>query len=117
MGTPRLGCLRRTPLGNQVATQQSAEAETANAARAAINASGQTVMLTARAEAILRQAGGLPEALRRLAAYAEAGADRRSEYAAAGIGAASEGDFPRRSSLPCDAGRARESEPHDSRHR
>jgi 2-methylisocitrate lyase-like PEP mutase family enzyme len=33
------------------------------------------VLLTARCEAILRQAGGLPEALRRLAAYAEAGAD------------------------------------------
>jgi 2-methylisocitrate lyase-like PEP mutase family enzyme len=45
------------------------------AARAAINASGETVLLTARSEAILRQAGGLPEALRRLAAYAEAGAD------------------------------------------
>jgi 2-methylisocitrate lyase-like PEP mutase family enzyme len=45
------------------------------AARAAINESGETVVLTARSEAILRQAGGLPEALRRLAAYAEAGAD------------------------------------------
>jgi 2-methylisocitrate lyase-like PEP mutase family enzyme len=45
------------------------------AARAAIDASGETVLLTARSEAILRQAGGLPEALRRLAAYAEAGAD------------------------------------------
>ena len=45
------------------------------AARAAINASGEKVLLTARSEAILRQAGGLPEALRRLAAYAEAGAD------------------------------------------
>ena len=45
------------------------------AARAAIDASGQKVLLTARSEAILRQAGGLPEALRRLAAYAEAGAD------------------------------------------
>ena len=33
------------------------------------------MLLTARSEAILRQAGGLPEALRRLAAYAEAGAD------------------------------------------
>ena len=32
-------------------------------------------LLTARSEAILRQAGGLAEALRRLAAYAEAGAD------------------------------------------
>ena len=41
----------------------------------AIDASGETVLLTARSEAILRQAGGLPEALRRLAAYAEAGAD------------------------------------------
>ena len=45
------------------------------AARAAINASGEKVLLTARSEAILRQAGGLPEALHRLAAYAEAGAD------------------------------------------
>jgi 2-methylisocitrate lyase-like PEP mutase family enzyme len=45
------------------------------AARAAIDASGETVLLTARSEAILRQAGGLPEALRRLAASAEAGAD------------------------------------------
>jgi 2-methylisocitrate lyase-like PEP mutase family enzyme len=45
------------------------------AARAAINASGEKVLLTARSEAILRQAGGLSEALRRLAAYAEAGAD------------------------------------------
>ncbi len=45
------------------------------AAREAIDASGETVLLTARSEAILRQAGGLPEALRRLAAYAEAGAD------------------------------------------
>jgi 2-methylisocitrate lyase-like PEP mutase family enzyme len=49
--------------------------ERLRAARAAINASGQKVLLTARSEAILRQAGGLPEALRRLAAYAEAGAD------------------------------------------
>src|SRR5271156_18589 len=48
--------------------------ERLRAARAAINASGETVLLTARSEAILRQAGGLPEALRRLAAYAEAGA-------------------------------------------
>ncbi len=46
------------------------------AARAAIDASGETVLLTARSEAIWREnAGGLPEALRRLAAYAEAGAD------------------------------------------
>jgi 2-methylisocitrate lyase-like PEP mutase family enzyme len=49
--------------------------ERLRAARAAINASGETVLLTARSEAILREAGGLPEALRRLAAYAEAGAD------------------------------------------
>jgi 2-methylisocitrate lyase-like PEP mutase family enzyme len=49
--------------------------ERLRAARSAINASGETVLLTARSEAILRQAGGLPEALRRLAAYAEAGAD------------------------------------------
>lgn len=45
------------------------------AARAAIDATGERVLLTARSEAILRQAGGLAEALRRLAAYAEAGAD------------------------------------------
>ena len=49
--------------------------ERLQAARAAIDASGEKVLLTARSEAILRQAGGLPEALRRLAAYAEAGAD------------------------------------------
>src|SRR5277367_6686279 len=49
--------------------------ERLRAARAAINASGEKVLLTARSEAILRQAGGLSEALRRLAAYAEAGAD------------------------------------------
>jgi 2-methylisocitrate lyase-like PEP mutase family enzyme len=49
--------------------------ERLRAARAAINASGQKVLLTARSEAILRQAGGLAEALRRLPAYAEAGAD------------------------------------------
>ena len=49
--------------------------ERLRAAREAIDASGETVLLTARSEAILRQAGGLPEALRRLAAYAEAGAD------------------------------------------
>ncbi len=49
--------------------------ERLRAARAAIDASGETVLLTARSEAILREAGGLPEALRRLAAYAEAGAD------------------------------------------
>jgi len=49
--------------------------ERLRAARAAIDASGEKVLLTARSEAILREAGGLPEALRRLAAYAEAGAD------------------------------------------
>jgi 2-methylisocitrate lyase-like PEP mutase family enzyme len=50
--------------------------ERLRAARAAIDASGETVILTARSEAIWREnAGGLPEALRRLAAYAEAGAD------------------------------------------
>src|SRR5271166_1768020 len=49
--------------------------ERLRAARAAINASGETVLLTARSEAILRQAGGLSEALVRLAAYAGAGAD------------------------------------------
>jgi 2-methylisocitrate lyase-like PEP mutase family enzyme len=49
--------------------------ERLRAARAAINESGEKVLLTARSEAILREAGGLPEAMRRLAAYAEAGAD------------------------------------------
>jgi 2-methylisocitrate lyase-like PEP mutase family enzyme len=45
-------------------------------ARAAINASGERVLLTARSETILRShPDGLNEALRRLAAYAEAGAD------------------------------------------
>ena len=46
------------------------------AARAAIDASGETVLLTARSEAVWREnAGGLSEALRRLEAYLEAGAD------------------------------------------
>jgi 2-methylisocitrate lyase-like PEP mutase family enzyme len=50
--------------------------ERLRAARAAIDASGETVLLTARSEAVWREhAGGLSEALRRLAAYAEAGAD------------------------------------------
>jgi 2-methylisocitrate lyase-like PEP mutase family enzyme len=45
-------------------------------ARAAINASGERVLLTARSEAVLRgHPDGLNEALHRLAAYAEAGAD------------------------------------------
>ena len=51
--------------------------ERLRAARAAIDASGETVLLTARSEAIWREnAGGLPEALRRLEAYAEAGGRR-----------------------------------------
>ena len=46
------------------------------AARAAIDATGERVMLTARSETILRgHPDALQEALRRLAAYAEAGAD------------------------------------------
>ncbi|HZZ63461.1 MAG TPA: isocitrate lyase/phosphoenolpyruvate mutase family protein [Roseiarcus sp.] len=50
--------------------------ERLRAARAAIDASGQTALLTARSEAVWREnGGGLPEALRRLAAYADAGAD------------------------------------------
>ena len=50
--------------------------ERLRAARAAIDASGETVLLTARSEAVWREnAGGLPEALRRLEAYAEAGPD------------------------------------------
>jgi 2-methylisocitrate lyase-like PEP mutase family enzyme len=45
-------------------------------ARAEINASGERVLLTARSEAVLRgHPDGLNEALHRLAAYAEAGAD------------------------------------------
>jgi 2-methylisocitrate lyase-like PEP mutase family enzyme len=45
-------------------------------ARAAIDASGERVLLTARSEAVLRgHPDGLKEALRRLSAYAEAGAD------------------------------------------
>jgi 2-methylisocitrate lyase-like PEP mutase family enzyme len=45
-------------------------------ARAAINASGERVLLTARSETVLRShPDGLNEALRRLVAYAEAGAD------------------------------------------
>jgi len=50
--------------------------ERLRAARAAINATGEAVILTARSEAIWRPgSGGLPEALRRLEAFAEAGAD------------------------------------------
>ncbi len=50
--------------------------ERLRAARAAIDASGETVLLTARSEAVWREnAGGLSEALRRLESYAEAGAD------------------------------------------
>ena len=45
-------------------------------ARAAIDASGQKVLLTARSETVLRgRPNGLQEALRRVASYAEAGAD------------------------------------------
>jgi 2-methylisocitrate lyase-like PEP mutase family enzyme len=45
-------------------------------ARAEIDATGAKVLLTARSEIVLHgYEGGLPEALRRLAAYAEAGAD------------------------------------------
>jgi 2-methylisocitrate lyase-like PEP mutase family enzyme len=45
-------------------------------ARAAIDASAAKVVLTARSEIVLHgHEGGLPEALRRLAAFAEAGAD------------------------------------------
>jgi len=50
--------------------------ERLRAARAAIDATGETVLLTARSEAIWRpNAGGVAEALRRLEAFAEAGAD------------------------------------------
>ncbi|HLW91976.1 MAG TPA: isocitrate lyase/phosphoenolpyruvate mutase family protein [Roseiarcus sp.] len=45
-------------------------------ARAAIDATGAKVVLTARSEIVLHgHEGGLPEALRRLSAFAEAGAD------------------------------------------
>ncbi|WP_158813821.1 isocitrate lyase/phosphoenolpyruvate mutase family protein [Methylocapsa sp. S129] len=51
-------------------------ADRIRAARAAINASGERVLLTARSETVLRgHPDGLNEALRRLTAYAEAGAD------------------------------------------
>ena len=51
-------------------------AERIRVARAAIDASGERVLLTARSEAVLRgHPDGLSEALRRLSAYAEAGAD------------------------------------------
>jgi 2-methylisocitrate lyase-like PEP mutase family enzyme len=50
--------------------------ERLRAARAAINASGERVLLTARCEAVWASpADGLPEALRRLTGFAEAGAD------------------------------------------
>lgn len=45
------------------------------AARAAIDRAGGEVVLTARAEGFLRGAGDLDEVIRRLQAYAEAGAD------------------------------------------
>ena len=51
-------------------------AERIRVARAAIDASGERVLLTARSEAVLRgHPDGLSEALRRLSDYAEAGAD------------------------------------------
>jgi 2-methylisocitrate lyase-like PEP mutase family enzyme len=51
-------------------------AERIRVARAAIDASGERVLLTARSETLLRgHPDGLREALRRLSAYAEAGAD------------------------------------------
>ena len=50
--------------------------ERLRAARAAINESGERVLLTARSECLwVPGGGGLAEALRRLTAYAEAGAD------------------------------------------
>jgi 2-methylisocitrate lyase-like PEP mutase family enzyme len=46
------------------------------AARSAINESGERILLTARSECVwIPDGGGLAEALRRLAAFAEAGAD------------------------------------------
>jgi 2-methylisocitrate lyase-like PEP mutase family enzyme len=55
---------------------QREAADRIRTARAAIDASGQKVLLTARCEVILRsRPGGLIEALRRLEAYAEAGAN------------------------------------------
>jgi len=50
--------------------------ERLRAARAAINATGERVLLTARSEVIWAgHSGGFQEALRRLGAYAQAGAD------------------------------------------
>jgi 2-methylisocitrate lyase-like PEP mutase family enzyme len=50
--------------------------ERVKAARAAIDSAGEKVLLTARSEIVLhKQPGGLEEALRRLEAYATAGAD------------------------------------------
>jgi len=56
--------------------RQAEAVERLRAARAAINASGERVLLTARSEVIWAgHPDGLKEALRRLAAYADAGAD------------------------------------------
>ena len=50
--------------------------ERLRAARSAIDESGERVLLTARSECVwVRDGGGLPEALRRLEAFTEAGAD------------------------------------------
>jgi len=55
---------------------RSEAADRIRMARAAIDASGEKVLLTARAEIMLRaHPGGLDETLRRLEAYAAAGAD------------------------------------------
>ena len=62
------------PRGPFYAPQEAADR--IRTARAAINASGQKVLLTARCEFILRShPGGLAETLKRLESYAEAGAD------------------------------------------
>jgi methylisocitrate lyase len=49
--------------------------ERVHAARRAIDASGTRVLLTARSEGFIAGAPDLPETIRRLSAYAEAGAD------------------------------------------
>ena len=49
--------------------------ERVHAARRAIDAAGTRVVLTARSEGFIAGAPNLPETIRRLAAYAEAGAD------------------------------------------
>src|SRR5208337_5188982 len=73
--------------------------ERLRAARAAIDASGETVLLTARSEAVWREnAGGLSEALRRLEAYIGGGG--RSVRTGREDGAGSGRSRPRRRTNP-----------------